>query len=116
MQYRVDNHIAAVPHERCRLMSDTQPPWSFLKVFRYLESYGAVSIGSLYTFGLIGIWEDKADGTWGARTTPMQKGEDITTRDQALRVLADWNLSKPEWQHFYDPNIKTKMMLQMLMK
>ena len=112
VQDRIDNQIAAVPNERCRLISDTQPPWSFLKVFRYLEKFGAVSIGSLYTFGLIGIWEDKPDGTWGPRTTPMQKGEEITTRDQALRVLADWNLAKPEWQHFYDPNLKTKMMLQ----
>ena len=74
-------------------MSDTQPPWGFLKVFRYLEQFGAVSIGSLYTFGLIGIWEDKPDGTWGPRTTPMQKGETISNRDQALRILADWNLS-----------------------
>ena len=112
VKYRVENKIAAVANEKCRLMSDTQPPWSFLKVFRYLEQYGAVSIGSLYTFGLIGIWETKPDGTWGPRTTPMQKGEKITTRDQALRVLADWNLSKPEWQHFYDPNLKTEMMLQ----
>ena len=114
VRYRVDNQIAAVPNERCRLMSDTQPPWSFLNVFRYLESYGAVSIGSLYTFGLIGIWESKPDGSWGPRTTPMAKGESITTRDQALRILADWNLSKPEWQHFYDPNIKTEMMLQIV--
>jgi benzoyl-CoA reductase subunit B len=114
VRYRVDNNIAALPDERCRLMSDTQPPWSFLKVFRYLEKYGAISIGSLYTFGLIGIWETRPDGTWGPRTTPMQKGDSITTRDQALRVLADWNLSKPEWQHFYDPNLKTDMMLKIV--
>ncbi len=49
---RVARGIAAVPNETCRVMSDTQPPWSFLKIFRYLETYGAVSIGSLYTFGL----------------------------------------------------------------
>jgi benzoyl-CoA reductase subunit B len=114
VKYRVENQIAAIPDERCRLMSDTQPPWGFLKVFRYLERFGAISIGSLYTFGLIGIWETKPDGTWGPRTTPMQKGEKITTRDQALRILADWNLSKPEWQHFYDPNLKTEMMLQIV--
>jgi benzoyl-CoA reductase subunit B len=107
---RLARGIAAVPNERCRLMSDTQPPWGFLSVFRYLEEYGAVSIGSLYTFSLIGIWEDKPDGTWGPRTTPAQKGIKIKTRDQALRILADWNLSKPEWQHFYDPTIKTRMM------
>ncbi|MDP8240952.1 MAG: benzoyl-CoA reductase, bzd-type, subunit O [Candidatus Hatepunaea meridiana] len=109
---RVERGIAAVANERCRLMSDTQPPWGFLKIFRYLEKFGAISIGSLYTFGLEGIWEDKPDGSWGPRTTPMDKGIPIDTRDQALRVLADWNLSKPEWQHFYDPDLKTKMMLR----
>jgi len=109
---RVANKIAAIPNERCRLMSDTQPPWGFLSLFRYLEQYGAVSIGSLYTFGLIGIWEVKPDGTWGARTTPQQKGIVIKDRDQALRILADWNLSKPEWQHFYSPHLKTEMMIR----
>ena len=49
MKDRVARGIAAVPNEKCRMMSDTQPPWSFLKIFRYLETYGAVSIGSLYT-------------------------------------------------------------------
>ncbi|MBU1023888.1 benzoyl-CoA reductase, bzd-type, subunit O [bacterium] len=109
---RVDNQIAAVANEQCRLMSDTQPPWGFLSLFRYLEKFGAISVGSLYTFGLIGIWEVKEDGTWGPRTTPAQKGIEIKDRDQALRILADWNLSKPEWQHFYSPHIKTDMMVR----
>ena len=112
VKYRVENGIAAIPHERCRLMSDTQPPWGFLNVFRYLEAFGAVSVGSLYTFGLIGVWEDKEDGTWGPRTTPAQKGIKIETRDQALKILADWNLSKPEWQHFYSPHLKSDMMIK----
>jgi benzoyl-CoA reductase subunit B len=86
VKYRVENQIAAVKHERCRLMSDTQPPWGFLKIFRYLEQFGAISVGSLYTFGLIGVWEDKKDGTWGPRTTPQQKGIKIENRDQALRI------------------------------
>ncbi len=112
IKYRVDNQIAAIKNERCRLMSDTQPPWGFLKVFRYLEKFGAVSVGSLYTFGLIGVWEVKENGTWGPRTTPQQKGIQIKTRDQALHILADWNLSKPEWQHFYSPHIKSDMMIR----
>ncbi len=107
---RVARGIAAVGNERCRVMSDTQPPWAFLKIFRYLEEYGAVSIGSLYTFGLEGIWETKPDGTWGPRTTPMDKGIEIKTRAQAMRLYVDWNLSKPQWQHFYDPRLKTEMM------
>ncbi len=109
---RVANQIAAIPNEQCRLMSDTQPPWGFLSVFRYLEEYGALSVGSLYTFGLIGIWEVKPDGTWGPRTTPAQQGIEIKDRDQALRINAEWNLSKPEWQHFYSPHLKTDMMVR----
>ena len=111
---RVARGIAAVPNERCRVMSDTQPPWAFLKIFRYLETYGAVSIGSLYTFGLEGIWEVKEDGTWGGRTLPWDKGIEIKDRDTALRVYAEWNLSKPQWQHFYDPRLKTDMMLRIV--
>ncbi|MCX6156181.1 MAG: benzoyl-CoA reductase, bzd-type, subunit O [Candidatus Kapabacteria bacterium] len=112
VKWRVENGISATKHERCRLISDTQPPWGFLDVFRYLEGFGAVSVGSLYTFGLIGVWEDKPDGTWGPRTTPAQKGIKIETREQALRILADWNLSKPEWQHFYSPHLKSDMMIK----
>lgn len=109
---RVARGIAAVGNEQVRLMSDTQPPWAFLKIFRYLERYGAVSVGSLYTFGLEGIWEVKEDGSWGPRTTPMEKGIEIKTRQQAMELMVDWNLSKPEWQHFYHPQLKTEMMLR----
>lgn len=107
---RVARGIAAVPQERCRLISDTQPPWAFLKLYRYLEEFGAVSVGSLYTFGLEGIWEDKPDGTWGPRTTPMALGLPMNTREEVMRLYCDWNLSKPQWQHFYDPCLKTAMM------
>lgn len=111
---RVARGIAAVGNERCRVMSDTQPPWGFLKVFRYLEEYGAVSIGSLYTFGLEGIWETQPDGSWGPRTTPMAQGVEFKTREQVMRLYAEWNLSKPQFQHFYDPRLKTEMMKNMV--
>jgi benzoyl-CoA reductase subunit B len=106
---RVARGIAAVGNEKCRIMTDTQPPWAFLRIFRYLEQYGCVSIGSLYTFGLIGLWEDKEDGSWGPKSIP---DIEITNRDEALRALADWNLSKPEWQHFYHPKLKSDMMIR----
>lgn len=109
---RVARGIAAIHNERCRIMSDTQPPWAFLSVFRYLQKYGCVSIGSLYTFGLIGMWEVKEDGTWGPRKTPQQEGITIKDRDHALHVLAEWELNKPEWQHFYSPKIKNEMMIR----
>jgi benzoyl-CoA reductase subunit B len=106
---RVKRGIAAVGNEQCRVMTDTQPPWAFLSVFRYLEKYGCVSVGSLYTFSLIGLWEDQEDGSWGPRAIP---DIEITNRDEALRALAEWNLSKPEWQHFYHPKFKSEMMIR----
>ncbi len=109
MKDRVARGIAAVGNEQCRVMTDTQPPWAFLQVFRYLEKYGCVSVGSLYTFGLIGLWEVQEDGTWGPRAIPEVE---ITNRDEALRALAEWNLSKPEWQHFYHPKLKSEMMIR----
>jgi benzoyl-CoA reductase subunit B len=109
---RIDRGVAAVPDERCRVITDTQPPWAFLKVFRYLEKFGCVSVGSLYTFALIGMFEEKEDGSWGPRATPAQRGIEIKDRDQALKILAEWNLSKPEWQHFYSPKLKTDMMVK----
>ncbi|MFX1511888.1 MAG: 2-hydroxyacyl-CoA dehydratase, partial [Promethearchaeota archaeon] len=109
-QYRVDNNIAAVGNERFRLITDTQPPWGFLNIYRQMEKYGAVSIGSLYTFGLVGAWEVKEDGTWGPRTPPWEKGFEIEDRDSALRALAEWTLARPEWAHFYSPHLKTEMM------
>ena len=111
---RVARGIAAVPNETARMMSDTQPPWSFLKIFRYLETFGAVSVGSLYTFALEGIWEDKPDGSWGGRSLPWENGVELKDRDTALRLYADWNLSKPQWQHFFDPRLKTAMMLRII--
>jgi len=109
---RVAKGIAAVENEQARVMTDTQPPWGFLRVFRYMaEKYGCVSIGSLYTFALIGnwIWED---GKFVPRPTPQSQGVEIKDREQALRVLTEWELSKPEWQHFYSPQYKSDMMIQ----
>jgi benzoyl-CoA reductase subunit B len=109
---RVANQIAAVENEQARVMTDTQPPWGFLSVFRYLAAkYGCVSVGSLYTFALIGnwIWDN---GRFVPRPTPQSQGVEIKDRDQALRVLVEWELSKPEWQHFYHPKYKSDMMIQ----
>jgi len=110
---RVAQGIAAVPQERCRLMTDIQPPWHFLDIYRYLEQYGAVSIGSHYVYGLTGMWEDQPDGTWGPARTPMDKGIQIRTRDQALHLLVEWFLRKPTLQHWYDPQLKTDMMVRL---
>jgi benzoyl-CoA reductase subunit B len=106
---RVRRGIAAIPNERFRVMSDTQPPWSFLSIFRYLEKFGCVSVGSLYTFGLIGQWEVKEDGTWGPKKIPKT---DFSSREEALYEYVKYELHKPEWQHFYSCHIKSEMMIR----
>jgi benzoyl-CoA reductase subunit B len=112
VQERVDSEIAAIGNEQTRVMTDTQPPWGFLRVFRYMENvYGCVSVGSLYTFGLIGNWIMDDEGRLIPRPTPQSQGVEIKDRDHALRVLAEWELSKPEWQHFYHPKYKSDMMI-----
>ena len=108
VQDRVDRGIAAVPNERARIMTDTQPPWGFLSIYRYLERWGVVSIGSLYTFGLEGMWlYDKENNDLRPRPLPEKKPE---TREEACTMLADWHLTKPEYQHYYSPEYKTMMM------
>jgi benzoyl-CoA reductase subunit B len=69
---RVDRGIAAVGNETFRYMKDAEPPWSFLRLWRYLEEYGGVSIGSIYSHRLIGMWEDQEDGSLGPRNPPAE--------------------------------------------
>jgi benzoyl-CoA reductase subunit B len=109
---RVDRGIAAIAEERARLISDTQPPWGFLKVFRYLEEFGCISIGSLYTFGLVGQWELKEDGTWGAKTFPASVDDLPRDREGMLAEYIKFEINKPEWQHFYHPAFKSAMMIK----
>jgi benzoyl-CoA reductase subunit B len=104
---RVRRGIAASPYEQFRVITDTQPPWGFLKIFREMEKYGAVSLGSLYTFGLIGMWEYKPDGSLVPKPVPPRKPQ---TREEALRMIVEWTMYKPEWAHFYVPEVKTQMM------
>jgi benzoyl-CoA reductase subunit B len=108
VQDRVDRGVAAVENEQARIMTDTQPPWGFLSIYRYLETWGVVSIGSLYTFGLEGMWlYDKDKNDFQPRAMPEEKPQN---REEACTMLADWHLSKPEYQHFYHPDYKTQLM------
>lgn len=105
---RVERGIAAVPVEQCRIMTDSQPPWAFLQIiWKYLsKEYGAISMGSLYTFGLEGIFEMK-DGNF----VPKEMFERPSGLEEACPVLAEWNLYRPQWPHFYHANYKSQMML-----
>ncbi len=107
---RVSRGIAAIPNERARIMSDIQPPWGFLEIYRYMETYGVVSVGSFYTFTLMGHWEFAEDGSLRKRTTPMEKGIEIKSRGDDLRLIADWVLGLFMAQIFYDHRFKSQIM------
>lgn len=115
---RIADGIAAVPTERKRIIMDSQPPWSFLKLFRYLEDYGVVSVGSLYTNALMGIWdcETQPDGhiKMTPAVTPQQKGTVLKTREDYVRQMCEWNLKKLLWVPFYDPHWKTDAMISLV--
>jgi len=90
VEERVENRIAANPYERCRLISDSQPPWFALNIFRALESYGAVCVGAHYSMGMSGGWVyDEEEDTWYPAETPQESGVELTTREDAVRVLAE---------------------------
>lgn len=110
---RAARGIAACPNEGKRLISDTQPPWGFLDIFRHMEKFGAVSIGSLYTFGLVGMW-DFPDGGMVPKATPRDLGQEIRTREEALEAISRWTLCRPEYQHFFNPGLKTDLMLRII--
>lgn len=94
MEDRIANEIAAVEYERCRIISDSQPPWFGLDMFRLMESYGVVSVGAHYSYALSGGWEyDPEEQTWNAARTPEERGIPMNTREDAAKVLADWWLS-----------------------
>jgi benzoyl-CoA reductase subunit B len=106
---KVRRGVAAVPNEKVRVMSDAPPPWPFLSIFRYMEKLGCVSIGSLYTFGLMGMWTMK-DGHLVARPLPEKKP---ASRKEALGMLADWHMSQPGYQQFLHRGLKSRMMVSL---
>ena len=109
VQDRVDRGIAALATERARIMSDIQPPWGFLKIFRYLEEYGCISIGSMYSMGLVFNWSIE-DGKLVPRLSPKEQGIEIKDRDQCLMLLADSMLSNFWCQNMQEHTLKSYIM------
>jgi benzoyl-CoA reductase subunit B len=111
---RIERGIAAVPTERLRLLTDSQPPWSLLNIWRYLEKYGVVCVGSIYTFALIGMIEEDEEGVIRAAKTPEEKGIQIRNREEALHVYADWSIRRPIYMEFYHSKLKSDLMIKMV--
>lgn len=108
MKDRVDNEIAALATERFRILDDSQPPWHTLRIFRYLEQYGCIDIGSPYSINLMGNWIDHEDGTFEPAKTLKESGVVLRNKDEALRALADITLKRVQrffnvpWERRYD--------------
>jgi benzoyl-CoA reductase subunit B len=107
---RVDRGIAALPTERARIMDDIQPPWGFLQLYRYIENFGCVCIGSVYSFGLMGIWDIDEDGTLKPKATPKERGIEIKDRDQCLTLLVDTILANIWSQNIIEQSFKAYLM------
>ncbi len=87
VKWRTENNIAAVGTERYRWIEHHPPPWHFLKYYRYMEQYGAVCIGSLYSH-MMGIpYEINEKGEYVSAKTPLQLGVPLETREQCVRAL-----------------------------
>jgi benzoyl-CoA reductase subunit B len=110
---RVEKRIAAVATESFRILTDSQPPWPFLQVFRYLErEYGAISLGSLYTFSLTTPW-DEEDDTLVPPKTPEEQGIEMRNREEALRAYAAFVLKKLIWRPFYSSHLRSDLLVKM---
>ncbi|MDY7033116.1 MAG: benzoyl-CoA reductase, bzd-type, subunit O [Thermodesulfobacteriota bacterium] len=112
---RVERGIAAAANERFRVATDSQPPWSALQIFRYMQKeYGVVSVGSWYTFGLAGAWGEEADGTFVPLKTPQEQGLTLKTREEALRAYADLKLRNWGWGTFQSLDRRLRMTDQLI--
>ncbi len=95
---RVAQGIAAVPNERYRMCMLTPPPWSFLKIFRYLENFGVVFVGT-YVY-LINSGEVKFlydEGKVIPATVPEERPgwSEMKTREDLCRTVARWRHDHP---------------------
>jgi benzoyl-CoA reductase subunit B len=86
---RVKNKIAAVATERFRIGYVSQPPYYALRIFRYLEKYGAVAIGSRYCFGIGEGTTMVQDGKEVPIPTLEEQGIVLKTREDAVRAAVN---------------------------
>lgn len=112
---RVQRGIAAAANERFRVATDSQPPWSALQIFRYMQKeYGVVSVGSWYTFGLAGAWYEEADGTFVPMKTPQERGLELKSREEAVKAYADLKLRNWGWGTFQSIDRRFKMAYKLI--
>ena len=93
---RIAEGIAAVATERCRLATNAPPPWSFLKMFRHLETFGVCFVGTLvYTINS-GEVKFLEDGTVVPAVPPEERGwPAMKNREDAISTLVRWLFEHP---------------------
>jgi benzoyl-CoA reductase subunit B len=82
MRWRNENNIAALATERYRWTENEPPPWFFLRYYRYMEEYGAICIQTFYQGVTL---EEQPDGTFKRPKTPLDRGVELKTREDAVR-------------------------------
>lgn len=92
---RIRTDIAALASERCRFVDDNLPPWFALDLYRYLEQYGAVVLGSHHTFFLAGALSENEDGTLIRGKTLDEEGFPMRNRQEVLKAYAWWYMKRP---------------------
>lgn len=110
---RIRDGIAALGTERCRILDDSQPMWAFLQMFRHMEKYGAVTIGSLYVFSLSGNYDELPDGTWVLKKSLEERNMVPRNREEALNVIAELYLDRPINRAVFLPQHKSPMMIML---
>lgn len=113
LEYRIQEGIAALATEKCRILDDGQPPWSFLDFYRHMEKYGAICVGSIYAFSLSGNYEDTSDGTWITRKTLEERNISMKSREDAIKLLVELYLDRAINKSISFPQLKIPMMLSL---
>ena len=72
-------------------MTDSNPPWQGLQIFRHVEGeYGVAPIGSIYSMGLHAAFDIDEQGNLVPTPVPHEVGVPMRNREEALRAYIDW--------------------------
>lgn len=113
VEERVQEGIAALATERYRYLHEGIPPWHFLRVFRIMEEYGAISVGSLYMLCMAGHWDIGKDGIWRAPRLFQELGIQFKSREDIAKFYAIKHMSSPNYLgSFWSASVKSQQILQ----
>jgi benzoyl-CoA reductase subunit B len=75
VKYRVDNQIAAVPNESCRVMHEGLAPWYALYLFTYIRQRGVTVVGGSHHYNFIlPVQQPTEDGSFAPENPVYWEG------------------------------------------